>query len=206
MSVVPFTTEGENPTVVQRPEDFKANGNAILIQDIELEQLTDKAKNSNVSYDLRVGREYRDHRDAGKRELREGQHIVLHSGTAVVVETEEFVHLSRNQFALVVPKVSLLQKGVSNTMSKVDPGYQGHLLVTLFNLGKETVRLSHLDRCCSLCVLRVEGNVIPYRKTPKRIEGWASEHPWRAFRDLLERNQGLLMAILISVTILSIIF
>lgn len=110
-------------------------------------------------------------RDAGKKDLPQGGKITLHPGAAVIVE-----------------KVSLLQMGISNTSSKVDPGYNGHLLITIFNLGKKTVRIRRGNRFCCLYILRVERNVRPYDKPGKRIVGVVTTRRWDKIRDWLERN------------------
>ena len=99
------------------------------------------------------------------------QAITLVPGGAVIVQTEESIQLPKNRFACIMPKVSLLQKGLSNTMSKVDPGYQGHLLVTLFNLGKQTETIKRGDSFCSLCVFTVEGIAIPYGNKQSAYRG-----------------------------------
>ena len=193
MSVVPLLHEN-GATVATTPEAFEKaggalDGKAVLILDIDQQQVADRSS-SNVCYDLRIGREYRDHRDRGKYELPPEAKFQLAPGAAVIVETEESVHLPRQFFALVVPKVGMLQRGLSNTMSKVDPGYRGRLLVTLFNLGKRTVTLERHERFCSLCVLRVENGAMLYGKGAKSIEGPSKGFGWNTVRDSLERNTG----------------
>ena len=207
MSIVPLLTNN-GQTVVSRREDFHAaggaSGDALLILDMDADQLT--GESSNVSYDLRIGSEYRDHRNTGKHDLREGDNIVLYPGTAVIIQTEEWIHLPRKFFALVVPKVGLLQQGLSNTMSKVDPGYDGHLLITLFNLGKTTVTLKRYAPFCSLCVLRVDDGATLYEKPGKSITGEAKRSWWQRPRDLLERNGPALTALLIVLYIIDRVF
>jgi len=153
MSVIPLILEGTNRNIVETEQEFHdcggLEGHAILIKNINKEQLLSVA-DSNVSYDLRVGREFRDHRDPSKRELKEKGTITLLPGAAVIIETEEYLHLPKSMFGLIVPKVTLLQRGLSNTSSKVDPGYNGHLLITTFNLGKKTVELNRKEPFCSL--------------------------------------------------------
>ena len=124
MSVVPLLREN-GATVATTPEAFEVaggalDGEAVLILDIDQQQIADRSS-SNVCYDLRIGKEYRNHRDRGKHALPEKGTLKLAPGAAVIVETEESVHLPRRFFALVVPKVGVLQRGLSNTMSKVDP-------------------------------------------------------------------------------------
>jgi dCTP deaminase len=140
MSVIPLIRQN---TIVETEAAFHQaggdDGGAMWIQNLDPLQLLAAA--SNVSYDLRVGGEYKDHREVGKKNLPTGSEISLLPGAAVIIETEEKVRLPRSMFGYIVPKVLLLQKGLSNTISKVDPGYDGHLLVTVFNLGKEIVPL-----------------------------------------------------------------
>ena len=114
-------------------------GEAALIFNLDETQLT--GTSSNVSYDLRVGSEYRGHHDAEKTELTDEGELVLHPGNAVLIQSDEIIFLPRKLFGYIVPKVTLLQDGISNTLSKIDPGYNGPLIVTLFNLGKNECRL-----------------------------------------------------------------
>ena len=205
MSVVPLVLGGPQPTVVTTPQAFEqaggSLGRAVLIQDMDSDQLS--GDSCNISYDLRVGCEYSDHRDVGKRELRPGAAITLHPGTAVILQTQEFIQLPRTRFACVVPKVSLLQKGLSNTMSKVDPGYKGNLLVTLFNLGQETVDLAYHEPCCALCVFQVDGDARPYNGQPKRIEGNAADNWFQIAHDWAQRR--IVLVALVFVPILAAI-
>lgn len=141
MSVIPLTIDGDNPTVVDKQDDFDPEGSRVLIAPLERTQL-DPSDDSNVSYDLRVGAEYRNFREEGKKPLKHGESVILPAGGALIVQTLEFVHLPRSMFGIIAPKVTKLESGVSNTFSKVDPGYRGHLLISLFNLGKEPMKLS----------------------------------------------------------------
>jgi dCTP deaminase len=136
---------------------------------LEPGQLSDAS--SNVSYDLRVGSEYRGHRDAEKTELPDDGVLVLQPGNAVLIQSEEVFFLPRNLFGYVVPKVTLLQQGITNTLSKVDPGYNGPLIVTLFNLGKNDLRLKRRDRFCSIVFHTVGEGATLYNKPGKRIRG-----------------------------------
>jgi len=135
MSVIPLTIGGEHPTVVQTQEEFGIEGPAILIRNLDLAQLTQE-NSSNVSYDLRVGLQCRDHSEQTVKDIPAGGVITLYPGSALIIQTEESIHLPRRLYGTIAPKVSLLQVGLSSTFSKVDPGYNGHLLITLFNLGK----------------------------------------------------------------------
>lgn len=205
MGVIPLIVEGPNQTVVEYRKEFETagglEGKVILIQGLDRNQLL-SLNDTNVSYDFRVGCEYRDHRDAGKKDLLQDGIIELLPGATVIIETEEFVHFPKSVFGHIVPKVSLLQKGISNTSSKVDPGYNGKLLITVFNLGKQKVQLRRGERFCSLYVLQVLEGARPYDKPPKRIVGEARRQTWQRSRDLLEANSSLVMVALIIVTLI----
>jgi deoxycytidine triphosphate deaminase len=151
----------------------------ILIISYDQEQFSIHNEECNTSYDLRVGSLYRDHRDNEGRTLSEGQSIELLPGQAVIIETEEEVQFPRGIFGHILPKVSLLQKGIANTPSKVDPGYSGHLLITAFNHGKQTVHLKRRERFCSLYLLSVDGDARPYNKGGKQILGGRGVKHWR---------------------------
>ncbi|MCK4446364.1 MAG: hypothetical protein KAW56_04710 [Candidatus Marinimicrobia bacterium] len=208
MSVIPLIVEGPNRTVVEHQSEFDSvggiSGNVLLVQGLDHNQLCDPNE-TNVSYDLRVGNEYRDHRNIGKNNLQEGDFIEFLPGSAVIIETEEFVHFPNSAFGYIVPKVSLLQKGISNTPSKVDPGYKGKLLITVFNLGKKNVKLKRGERFCSLHIVKVLEGARPYDKAPKSIVGAAKRKIWQKIRDILEANNVLVMLVLIIVTLILII-
>jgi len=119
-------------------------------------------------------------------------------------------------FGYIVPRVRWLQQGVSNTLSKVDSGYNGRLLVTLFNLGQNTVPIAGKAGFCSLVVHDVGEGVRLYEGTPKTIAGPPANEPqwtrirnwirdqvkakWSTARDVLDANRIFVELILILVT------
>jgi dCTP deaminase len=207
--IVPFRTDGDGATVVGTSAAFDAagglGGNAVLIRPLDAQQLAPESGNSNVSYDLRVGDQYRDHRERGAQRLSEGQKLRLLPGMAVIFETLEEVHLPLRMFGLVVPKVSLGQSGVTVTGSKVDPGYHGHLLITTFNLGKETITLKHGDVIGSLCLMRVEEGGRAYEKSAKHLSGAPSANFWRKLQYHLEAHTGAWMVVVSILTAVLIV-
>jgi dCTP deaminase len=188
MSIVPLKL-GES--VVDSQDKFQASGgfegNTLLVFNLDNPQMSDKS--SNVSYDLRVGSEYRGHRDAEKTELPDNGVIVVRPGNAVLIQSEEIVFLPRKLFGYVVPKVTLLQKGITNTLSKVDPGYNGPLIVTLFNLGKTDQELRRREPFCSLVLHTVAEGASLYNKGGKRITGNPREPWWPWVKDWIEANK-----------------
>ena len=213
MSVIPLLKTGERITVVSTRHDFTRlggfEGHALLITNIDDQQLQGGDRESHLSYDLRVGPEYKDHRDDQKHALLEGQQIELLPGVAVILQTEENVCLPRSMFAYIIPRVKVLQKGLSNIVSKVDPGYDGPLIITVFNLGKRTVSLKRRDRLCSLVVHSVLDGASLYEKPAQLIVGATRKGRVRRLLDSAQANAGLigLIATLLSVlaTLLSLL-
>lgn len=196
MSVIPLLKTGEHVTVVSTRHEFTQlggfEGHALLITNIDDEQLQADDKESHLSYDLRVGPEYKDHRDDQKHSLPEGEQIELLPGVAVILQTEENVCLPRSMFAYIIPRVRVLQKGLSNIVSKVDPGYDGPLIITVFNLGKKTISLKRRDRLCSLVVHSVLEGANLYEKPAQLIVGAGKKGRMRRVLDSAQANAGLI--------------
>ena len=188
MSVIPLNVDGDQPTVVQAQADFSLKGSAILVRGLEGQQL-EAGQASNVSYDLRIGEQFRDHRSSAVKNIPEGGVIELRPGSAFVIQTEESIHLPIKMFGIIAPKVTLLERGLSSTFSKVDPGYDGHLLVTLFNLGKTTVFLNRGDRFCALTLFDVGPGARAYEKGPKQITAERAKQPRQKFLDWVETHK-----------------
>jgi|HubBroStandDraft_1064217.scaffolds.fasta_scaffold26868_5 dCTP deaminase len=201
MSVVPLTSEGAARTVVQKQEDFNLEGNAVLIAGIDAAQLNE-ARSSNVSYDLRIGKKCRDHRKDDPNEIPEGGSIKLRPGSALIIQTEEFVHLPRSLFGIIAPKVKLLENGLSTTFSKVDPGYNGHLLITLFNLGQTVRVLKRGDPFCALTLFEVSEGARVYGKGPQQITARIAKQPWRSLSEWLLPHHVTVTLVLTFVTLL----
>jgi len=200
MSVIPLTIEGADRTIVTIQDDFNTESRAALMQGADLGQFAEVGT-SNVSYDLRVGLRYRDHRERPVKQLSEKSEIGLRPGAAIIIETAEYLHLPRMMYGSIAPKVSLLQLGLSSTYSKVDPGYHGHLLITLFNLGKATLRLKKGDRFCALTLFEVGTGARLYDKDPKQIDAQPAGQPRRKVREWLEANHIYITIALIIATL-----
>lgn len=192
MSVVPLTI---GISVVDKQDDFDCEGKAVLISGLDRSQLESEEarESSNVSYDLRVGRVYKHYRKKKRAELSDDAVITLRPGDAVLIETEEYLHMPRYLFGYVVPKVKLLQLGLTNTLSKVDPGYLGNLVVTLFNVGTTVQRLKRRQAFCQLVLHSVDEGATLYNKGGKQVEGIAQKAPRSLrFNRWIERHKTLL--------------
>lgn len=94
-----------------------------------------------------------------------------------------------------------MQKGLSNTSSKIDPGYNGKLLITVFNLGKRKISLKKGDKFCTLYVLDIKAGATPYNKQSKQITGGYKRGLFSKIKDSIETNQAYFTIILIPLTI-----
>lgn len=197
MSVIPLILD---ETVVDDQNDFNPEGRAVLIQNIQVQQLG-AGETSNVSYDLRVGAQCRNLRDRDPKQLGFEGTIILKPRSAVIIQTEENVHLPRGIFGIIAPKVSLLQQGLSTTFSKVDPGYNGHLLITLFNLGPIARTLNKGDGFCAFTALTVEEGARLYNQEGKQLEARNDISRWERLRESLDVNHVSVILILAVVEV-----
>jgi dCTP deaminase len=204
VSVVPLV---RGKTVVESRNEFDAaggrQGRTIMIQPLDDGQLLlDARDESNLTYDLRVGKEYKDHRYEGKADVGE-EGIKLPPNSAVIIQTLEHVHVPKFRFGYIVPKVSLLQDGISNTSSKVDPGYDGKLLVTVFNLGSKTETLPRGKTFCTIAFHEVmdgyADDIRLYDKGEKTLPG-------ATYTDLLRKFLYTIRRIIGPISILALVF
>lgn len=204
MSVIPLVINGDEPTVVESQQDFDREGNAVRIGNLDPEQLIDK-NTSNVSYDFRVGDQYRSHLERHPVEIPAEGTITLHPGSALIIQTAEYVHLPRRMFGIIAPKVSLLQQGLSTTFSKVDPGYNGHLLITLFNLGQTTQVLKKGQSFCAFSILDVSKGAQLYNKGPQQLRARIGQRFSDRIREWLEAHHVIAIMVLTLVDIILIV-
>ncbi|WP_083887045.1 dCTP deaminase domain-containing protein [Nodosilinea nodulosa] len=206
MSLIPFVLQGEYRTVVTTPTEYRESGGStgfmICIRNLDIDQLTD-TESGNASYDLRIGNSYKLDKHAIGLPLKDKEEFILDPNSSVIIETMESVNFPETRFGHIVPKVKLLQKGISNTSSKIDPGYDGFLLVTLFNLGKKPVSLKRGDKFCSLYVIEVGKGVIPYDKPEQKQPTTGSQTFWAKLVDFGERRSTFLNVLLTVVTLLA---
>jgi len=204
MSVIPLI---EDHTFVASQDDFAQGGgilgSRLLIKNFDKTQFAQPG--ANVSYDLRVGPKYRDHREQLPRDVEPGGNVSLLPGSAIIVQTEEEVHFPRMMFGYVVPKVGLLQKGLSNTMSKVDHGYHGPLVITLFNLGKQEITLQRGQPFCALVIHTTLEGATLYEGVAKQVAGQRKRgfmYRFRQLHDRLETHQTTISIALILATMM----
>lgn len=169
----------------------------ILILNADETQLKAHNDTGNASYDLRVGTKYLIPTKSGSIELGEHETIKIPPNSYATIRSYEEVKFPSTRFGHIFPKVTLMFKGLSNTTSKVDPGYEGHLMITTFNLGRETVELEYKAKFCSLIVHSVGDGSVTYAKGAKDLPGTMLYG--KGYRNLInyfERNNGIILIIL----------
>jgi deoxycytidine triphosphate deaminase len=212
MALIPWIYNGLNKTVVTEPDEFEISGNAVWIDNFDNGQFKEEGA-TNAAYDLRVGEHYRMYRKTRIQVLGAGDSFQLPPGRAAVVETEEQVFFPKFIFGLIVPKETMLRRGISIPPTKVDPGYPdekdrpkrtGHLHITIFNHSEKPYEFKRGTSFCALCLFQVLEGIVPYGKGEKdmyggpeepallrRIGKWLEANWWKLFTVI-----GVIIAIL----------
>lgn len=99
--------------------------------------------------------------------------LTIKPSSAVVIDTEQLVGLPTNVFGLVTGKGKFIFQGVMVSSGKIDPGFQDHLRIGLYNGGKEFVTIKRGDAFCSCCFFQLESNIDAPRRAlpliPRRV-------------------------------------
>lgn len=195
MTLIPWIIKGPNRTVIEDPHDFSLDGKAVLVLYFDPTEL-EKQENTNVSYDLRVGDNYLIYRDGRMRSLDEKNNCIrLPPKEAAIIYTAEQVHFPASIFGLIVPRQTLLKDGLSNTPTKVDPGYGvGPLHIAVFNHGNKPFELRYHQRFCAMCLFQVE-DARPRAKGTIGIPITPGKPRWPRIREWLVTNQIIWMII-----------
>lgn len=80
----------------------------------------------------------------------DGDEFVIKPNNCVVLETKEYVATGSKVFGQICSRASLAAKGLIVSNLKVDPNYSDSLYITVFNAGKENIRLKVGGAFCTL--------------------------------------------------------
>ncbi len=210
MSVIPFLKKGNDWKIVDSQSEYFVaggpTGHAIWIENFNAGQFDEKGQ-TNCSYDLRVGPEYYDHLTARTIPVPQPKKaFTVLPGEAATIQTEEWLHFPNTVFGHVVPKVGLVMgKGLSTVPSKVDPGFNGRLRVTILNISKKPLELSRCEPFCAMVLMDVSGGdeVRPYSKPQKDWPGQGEKGRWERVQDQLAPHHTLL--VLLSLVLSSVV-
>ncbi len=189
VSIVPFIASELHKTVTASSEEFLPEGPLVFVHPLSADLGT-----SNASLDLHVGKLWRTHKGKDvSLDIDANGYISIRSKALVSIETLETVKLPNAKFGYILPKVNLLGKGLTNAATKVDPGYNGRLIINLSNLSPGTIKLKYGQAFCALVIHRVDPPAKSYDLGPKSWPGVDQPRGWtQRIRDWADRNAGLL--------------
>lgn len=121
------------------------NKNAIISDDFSLDLTLGNSWNENYSYNDR--RLYKI----------EEESISIKPKSSVVVSVNEIITVPNNLFGLVISTGSIfLQHGVQSPSAKVEPGYEGALILRLVNFSNKSVTINKGTKIASVIFFRTE--------------------------------------------------
>lgn len=210
-SIIPFTTKTKaqnfNYSVVTEKDDFTSNIGRVYLNSGDLDQL--QGNEANASYDLRVGDQYFDIRKVDTSfAVPEGGFITIKPHQAIIITTMEEFMFPNTLFGVIYPRVSMLEKGLANICSKIDPGFSGQLRITVFNLGSLPIKLQRGERFCSLALHNVDSSyrLVPYTSATRALHGNRKVSPIKRFTSYcIDHPTVITASIAIIISIISLI-
>jgi len=115
---------------------------------------------SGASYDLRLGKEVLVTPEKEPRLLEKGQILHINPGQYAVLTTEEYIRMPKNLLGLITVRFSYKSKGLVNISGfHVDPGFNGHLVFSVYNTGPATVSLRRGEKVFSIFFAGIDPEV-----------------------------------------------
>lgn len=97
----------------------------------------------------------------------DGEVMEIRPGDFVNVQTAETVTLTCNQFGLIFAKVSLTRRGFTAFGSKIDPGFNGRLMLSFMHNGHSIQKLREGSVICMVSIVEMGKDVgKPYSPSP----------------------------------------
>jgi dCTP deaminase len=130
-----------------------------------------------AAYRLRVGEEVyvtplpgdTDARNRTKRRLREREAVVIPSGQFAILCTEERINIPPTVTAFIGLRMQPKLRGLINVSGfHAEPGYQGHLLFSVFNAGPSEVHVARGDDWFMISFLDLDREA----ENPRRRAGY----------------------------------
>jgi deoxycytidine triphosphate deaminase len=122
--------------------------------------------------DVHLGSEYLLYSEAPGRPLgsvthplKEGQIVSLRPGGGLVARSREYLKVPRDLCGIVSSKVGFVTVGLSPVSATLDPGFEGYLIVSLWNLGGLVVNLGYGDPLASLTLFKTDRPVASGSRT-----------------------------------------
>jgi len=138
------------------------------------------------SYDARLGREALVSRQYALLDLKRDNSLTLHAGDFALVMTHETFRLPLAMVAHIGMKSALARQGlVLLAGMQIDPGFDGHLRLGLYNASGRPVTIDYLDTICMIefhaLAVEAERGVHPF---PELKEGRLPETDKAFLREL----------------------
>jgi deoxycytidine triphosphate deaminase len=106
--------------------------------------------------DLTIGGEARNVTTGQRVSLEGGEKLILRHGDFARVWTRETVRMPPDWFAMIFAKTSLAGKGLTHLGTKIDPGFEGPLLLTFQYLGNEPLEFRQGDQICNVAFIDMQ--------------------------------------------------
>lgn len=111
-----------------------------------------------VAYDLRVGKSYQEPGDATIRDFPKPTYV-LKPGRCIVVYTLENIAVSHDLLGILCSKASLTAQGLLVANTKIDPGFNDILKISVFNAGSSPITIEQNKPFCSIVFHTLEHRV-----------------------------------------------
>ncbi|HLP91560.1 MAG TPA: hypothetical protein VK184_23620 [Nostocaceae cyanobacterium] len=125
-----------------------------------------------MGYDLRVGGFYKTFIAKPNLDtLDEGKSVEIKPGDIALIGTYEKIKMPKDGSisALILSKVSLVSKGISNISTKVDPGWaEGELLIPVQNFSRDIIKLDYKEKFCTIVFFKNESPASLYNSSSSR--------------------------------------
>jgi deoxycytidine triphosphate deaminase len=124
-----------------------------------------------MGYDLRIGGFYKTFiAKPNLVPLDENKKVEIKPGDIALIGTLENIRMPKDGSisALILSRVSQVSKGLSNISTKVDPGWEGELLIPVQNFSRDTIRLNSKDKLCTIIFFKNESAATPYNSGSSR--------------------------------------
>ena len=111
---------------------------------------------SGASYDLRLGKEVFITPEKEPKLLKDNQVLMIESGQFAVLMTHEYLTIPQDLLGFITIRFTYKSKGLINISGfHVDPGFEGHLVFSVYNIGPTTVALRQGDKVFSVFFAKI---------------------------------------------------
>jgi deoxycytidine triphosphate deaminase len=147
----------------------------------------EKENCEGVFYVLRLGEEAHSVTFGGEREFDNKGELSIEPKECVNVLSVEELHFAGKYTGLIFSRVTFLGQGICHVATTVDPGWDGRLTITLFNVGNRPMFIKRGENACKMMILEIDdapgrlyseygGRVPPAGVfVPSRIRPWSPE-------------------------------